>query len=521
MMQTSSSSTATESTIHVCQARTCRRKGSEAVLVEIEELANFIDDSSNNHNCYVSVDATDCLGYCSQGPAVYVDVTTSTKLPSGRLKKITSKPQIHVRVNTFEKSAGLVAQATGGQALHLENIPPETKYRLAKLKKKRAREYAVSTYQWNKALSGLEEEVKEDPSMRTEMRMILAKSGYDEEFTGSIQRSIKSMPTTIQDYVQWSLQSVQIISSHSAIFKLSTNDRARSTPHPRGSGKLASPITWHVTMLGEVGINDEGPLPWIERDYTPISSALEWERGRVDLLIKVYNMGQLTSWLRRSRMIGKEKEPSKGNFMNIWLSKPLKTLSVPSLMPEDEGDGFIPKSVLLLLAGTGVVALPQILAHREPSKLLGIPTPMRKQLHCPIDLILSCREDDVLMIDEIKTWCIQGAQAQGGRKGRRYNGLRNCTLLITEKCKNGPNNACDIPFPDFHTEEHCDWEKLKEYMNICSHRLNQEVILKSLEKMVQPCRVVVSGPDSFNQAARKLLEECSFPTSTHLTVLSA
>ena len=33
--------------------------------------------------------------------------------------------------------------------------------------------------------------------------------------------------------------------------------------------------------------NEEGPLPWVERDYTPISTAHEWEQGRCDILIKV------------------------------------------------------------------------------------------------------------------------------------------------------------------------------------------------------------------------------------------
>ena len=47
------------------------------------------------------------------------------------------------------------------------------------------------------------------------------------------------------------------------------------------------------------------------------------------------------------------------------------------------------------------------------------------------------------------------------------------------------------------------------------------MVEEAIEGMVAPCRVVVSGPDSFNQAARRFLEECDFPTSTHLTVLSA
>ena len=68
-------------------------------------------------------------------------------------------------------------------------------------------------------------------------------------------------------------------------------------------------MTWHTTLLAEVGPNDEGPLPWIERDYTPISSAKDWEAGRCDILIKVYPDGACTSWRYRAA-------PAR-----VWLSK--------------------------------------------------------------------------------------------------------------------------------------------------------------------------------------------------------
>lgn len=110
----------------------------------------------------------------------------------------------------------------------------------------------------------------------------------------------------------------------------------------------------------------------------------------------------------------------------MWLSQPVKTLSLPSLVA---GDGtFTPGSVLLLLAGTGVVALPAILqarcaspsacmlslhakslyltslslsAFRDPARKLGISIPRKNQLLVPIDLLLSCREDDVLMVPQL------------------------------------------------------------------------------------------------------------------------
>ena len=87
-----------------------------------------------------------------------------------------------------------------------------------------------------------------------------------------------------------------------------------------------------------MGDNEEGPLPWIERDYTPVSSAKEWEQGRCELLIKVYPTGAATSWLHTA-------SPPR-----LWLSKPHKTLGVPGLV--EEGRAFRPGSVLLLLANS-------------------------------------------------------------------------------------------------------------------------------------------------------------------------
>ena len=110
---------------------------------------------------------------------------------------------------------------------------------------------------------------------------------------------------------------------------------------------MAEPVTWHTTLLAEVGPNAEWPLPWVERDYTPVSSAKEWEQGRCELLIKVYRDGAGTAWLHRQ---GPE---------TIWMSKPHTTLHVPGLVAPGEG-AFRPASVLLLLAGTGAVALPQV-----------------------------------------------------------------------------------------------------------------------------------------------------------------
>ena len=121
--------------------------------------------------------------------------------------------------------------------------------------------------------------------------------------------------------------------------------------------------TWHTTLLAEVGANAEGPLPWIERDYTPISTWSEWEKGKCDILIKVYPDGAATSWLHKQvrgsvsltpradicfrqpccksgpaclQMVSRAKRctkcPRKQSIgASVWLSQPKKTMNVPSL----------------------------------------------------------------------------------------------------------------------------------------------------------------------------------------------
>ena len=477
--------------IYVCQSSTCRGKGSDAVLVEIEELANLVG------NCEVK--STGCMGYCSRGPAV------------GIRRKRSSKYAYHLRVNTFEKSAKVVKDASG-QEPRVEDLPPDSERRLREMRATNERKFLVSTHQWNKALSGLAEKATEDTSLRPELERILSKAGYTGIHAHDLLKPSRplEMPSAIENYVHWVLQSVEVVTAHSAISKFATDDLKRGTPHPRGSGRMAKPVTWHVTMLGAVGANGEGPLPWIERDYTPISSALEWERGRCEILIKIYSNGQLTSWLDRLRTA------APADDTRIWLSRPIKTLSVPSLATaEGGGEGFQPASVLLLLAGTEIVALPQIIAHREPIRLLGIPTNRSSQLPCPIDLIQSCREDDLLLLPQIKEYCVEGM-----KKHPKFRGLRDYTLLLTKKSQNVPGTL--ISSGENDSEVDCDaiFKDVPNATTIKSQRLNRDIVANAVGRLLPPYRVVVSGPDAFNNAAREFLNDCGVD-SNYLTVLSA
>mmetsp|Transcript_2308 Transcript_2308/g.3348 ORF Transcript_2308/g.3348 Transcript_2308/m.3348 type:complete len:503 (-) Transcript_2308:486-1994(-) len=498
--------------IQVCQSSTCRSRGSDATLVEIEELASQLEDDCR-------VETTGCLGYCNRGPAV------------ATLKKKTTK--INVKVNTFEKSRKVVEKATG-KALP-ETLPPESELRLSQIRATKEREYLIETYQWNKVLSSCLRAIQEQKdqnrnskrNLHHEVKNILIKAGYptispldlimpENDSPRNTALPLEAMPDAIENYVAWTLNSVNVVSQHSAIFSFETKNLKRGTPHPRGRGKLPKPVTWHVTMLGQVGGNKEGSLPWIERDYTPVSSALEWERGRCDILIKIYTDGHLTTWLNQWT----STDDSQPQEKKIWLSKPIPTLSVPSLIAptqgNDEDDGK-PASILLLLAGTGIVALPQIMAHREPIRLLGISTPKRAQLRCPIDLIHSCRQDDILLWPEIKQYCVEGL-----RPHPRFRGLRNYTLLLTNDCS---SNSCEPPLKGKFTDKGEDGigEDLKDFQNMSlkkPQRLNKGIVTDALERLVQPYRVIVSGPDSYNDAAREFLVECGVNAS-QMTILSA
>ena len=130
--------------------------------------------------------------------------------------------------------------------------------------------------------------------------------------------------------------------SGSVVFRFVTKDLAR-TPHPRGNGRRAEPVTWHVTLLAAVGASAFRTLALDERD-SPVSTAKEWERGTCDLLVKVYTQGAATSWLLREATLGAE----------FLMSKPAATLHVPGLTPSGKAAPFRPKSMLLMLAGTGV-----------------------------------------------------------------------------------------------------------------------------------------------------------------------
>ena len=80
------------SEIYVCQVGTCRRNGSEAVLLEIEELVT-------DEHC--KVEGSGCLGLCNRAPNAVV-------LKEGRREE-----KAFTRLNSLEKTIEVVKHATG------------------------------------------------------------------------------------------------------------------------------------------------------------------------------------------------------------------------------------------------------------------------------------------------------------------------------------------------------------------------------------------------------------------------
>ena len=530
--------------VYVCHAGSCLRQGAESVLLEVEELAGAVGAPCR-------VEPSGCLGLCNRAPnAVVVKRRRGIQATSENIVKS------HMRISSTKASAAVVKTATGKDP-PLDD--PGVLERLSDVRAMRVREHASSIFRWNLALSSITKQIADQRAAKGEpsselvhaSQALFAKAGFSEGMPGA------EMPASIDNYSQWSLVGVTQMSQHSAVFRFESKDRKRGTAHPRGGGRPAPrPITWHTTMLAEVGSNQEGPLPWIERDYTPISSAKEWDSGKCELLVKVYPDGAGTSWLHRTLCPSPTSTPRVGAL--VWLSQPVKTLSLPSLVAGD-GGASTPASVLLLLAGTGVVALPQILQARDPARKLGISIPRRDQLAVPIDLLLSCREDDVLMVPQLTQWCQDACDFEERKAKERLKqlerqqakrakldaggseedsdsddseedanatpptdhgatvGLRRCTLLLTAKAPPPPSP----PFADgANHETKCD--KLQGLPNaqILRTRLTPELVSEAMSRMPVPCRIVVSGPSSFNGAAREMLSELAVDNDS-ITILEA
>jgi len=494
--------------------------------MEIEELAKGLGQCT--------VRPSGCLGNCNQAPNAIIVKSRQESLCA--------------RIRDVERSAAVVQQATG-RAPNMED--PERTQRLGDARQMRIREEARKSNKWNAALNGFAEHIARSSGnkrlqLQFEHSRLLSSAGHLELAAESVAEVAHAVPDedevwaeyaqilaklgradkvdeirkmfpeglrlgkcepektrytnghySIENYSLWVLDAVTVVSKHSAVYHFSTKDLKRGTPNPRGRGRTVWPKTWHTTLLAEVGQNGEGPLPWIERDYTPISSAKAWESGKVDILIKIYATGLATSWLSK-KPVG----------CKVWLSKPARTLGIPSLAPDIvQAKLTRPASVLLVLAGSGIVVASQVLQHQDPATNLGVNTP---GLLVPVNLIYSCRKDDVCMVADLTAWCRSGLTSNGLPRG-----LMRGTLLLTESQAEGSA----APFPDGKDPDFEEFEALAN-TSVLQTRLSTKLLIEELSRMQSPCRIVVSGPETFNAAVRSMLVSSGVDTDA-ITILEA
>ena len=207
------------SRILVCKAGSCRRNGSEAVLLEIEELVSAVDNQC-------SVESSDCLGLCNEAPSAVV------------LKKDNDNwfgvDEYFTKIDTLEKSIEVVRHTTGKTP---DTSSSNLKSRLAGVRAMRAREEALSIYRWNTAIKFTLDQMRnlggsDSTDILDLLNSISAKAGIHPSVLVA-RNSPPIMPTSIEKYSQWILSNVTIVSKHAAVIHFISKDRKRGTPHPR------------------------------------------------------------------------------------------------------------------------------------------------------------------------------------------------------------------------------------------------------------------------------------------------
>ena len=111
-----------------------------------------------------------------------------------------------------------------------------------------------------------------------------------------------------------------------------------------------------------------------------------------------------------------------------------------------------------------------------------------------MDAFLSFRENDVLMLSEIERWCRLGLDDE-------CDGIRQCTFFITSESKDS------AIFPEVQST---DVETLLADVpnaRVVNSRLDFDIISENARQMTRPCRLLVSGPEGFNKAARAMLDD--------------
>jgi NAD(P)H-flavin reductase len=151
--------------------------------------------------------------------------------------------------------------------------------------------------------------------------------------------------------------------------------------------------------------------------YTPVSTAKEWERGCLQLLVKSYPDGQVSKRFAKLRQVSEYGAPQEEQ--NCWalVSAPALTLQLPQLTLMDTPRPVV-THVAIVVGGTGVAPALQILRELADDSADGaFSGGGDAEGGCSATLLYSSRtEQDVLCIDELRAV----EQAAAGRISVRH-----------------------------------------------------------------------------------------------------
>ncbi|CAE8733737.1 unnamed protein product [Polarella glacialis] len=196
----------------------------------------------------------------------------------------------------------------------------------------------------------------------------------------------------------WKVVGISGLSWDTCIYRLENRPPAVGHPWPRQA--------WHV----RAGFDST------TREYTPVSSAEDWEEGRLELLVKSYAKGTVSKVFGTLKTDAEAHEVSQADYSPMddqpcWvrLSEPMLTLHLPQLQEElcaaDARPTVVLRRLGIVVGGTGISPALQLLREvADPKGAFGA--------SCQAWLLYSSRTSlDVLMLDELRAVEL----ASGGR----------------------------------------------------------------------------------------------------------
>ena len=479
--------------IYVCVGSACQQDGAEQTLVELEELA-----AATGGRCTVHADW--CFGLCGSGPNATISAGSGD----------CDEEEVHTNIASMEQSVALVFKASGQQPAidPVRRAAMEAARRAAKLEQQLMHAQLLcdlSEFQpgsTEKALALVDRVIEHSGdahplllALRLRSRILSPPSGMD----AASERAEKWGKAA-----SWRLDAIKPQSRRSAVFQLSSQDGARGSVDCCPGGRVAS--TWHVAIhvlaeqaggsgAAERQIGSAGGA-LLTREYTPISTAEQWERGEVALLVKIYPDGKVTRWMHEQLTVG----------ARVWLSPPCATLRLPELTPaatprggasarvlcalsDSVGTSSVTAappapptfgSVLLVAGGTGIAPLWQVARSCAGDDALA---------ELPLSIVYSCRADDVLLLAEV-------------RELVRCRAATRVVITLTSPSDGEPAYPDGAPaavgsLEDMHAQHDLD---LDGTITLATGRVTPALLAASLPPRaedVQRLRAIVSGPSSF------------------------